>query len=325
MFEVAAPEIVDVVLRDGGTLRLRLPGPADQDALVEFFARLSDRSRYLRFHGIRRVDGELVVPFLAEEPEVGALVGTLGGRIVALASYARLQKGNTAEMAFAVADEEQRRGIGTRLLEQLAIRARRAGIDRFVADVMAENRPALAVFAGAGFEISQELDHGEVELRFPIGATEALRTRVDERDHAAVVASLRPFFTPGTLAVIGASQRRGSIGGELFRNILAADFAGAVYPVNRGATSVAGVRGYRSIDGNLGSHRPRGRSAFPPRRCWTQLRRRSSPASARYASSRRALRRSGPKVARDRRACSRSFAPTVPVSAGKQSEGNQLR
>jgi acetate---CoA ligase (ADP-forming) len=49
------------------------------------------------------------------------------------------------------------------------------------------------------------------------------------------------------VAVIGASHRRGSIGGELFRNILAGDFQGAAYPVNRGGDPVAGVRAYPSI------------------------------------------------------------------------------
>ena len=48
--------------------------------------------------------------------------------------------------------------------------------------------------------------------------------------------------------MIGASKRRGSIGGELFRNILAGDFAGAAYPVNRDGEPVAGVRAYRSIE-----------------------------------------------------------------------------
>ncbi len=151
-------------------------------------------------------------------------------------------------MAFAVADEEQGRGIGTRLLEQLATRARRIGIHRFVADVMAENRQALAVFADAGFEVTQLFERGEVELRFPIEATEALRTEVEKRDHDAVVASLRPFFAPQIVAVVGASSRRGSIGGELFRNVLDAGFAGVVHPVNRGGNPVAGVRGYRSVE-----------------------------------------------------------------------------
>ena len=58
----------------------------------------------------------------------------------------------------------------------------------------------------------------------------------------------RPFFQPQSVAVIGASKRRGSIGGELFRNILAGDFSGAAYPVNRDGEPVAGVRAYRSIE-----------------------------------------------------------------------------
>ena len=42
---------VDVILRDGGTLRLRPPTRLDADELAAFFGRLSQRSLYLRFHG----------------------------------------------------------------------------------------------------------------------------------------------------------------------------------------------------------------------------------------------------------------------------------
>ena len=244
-----AGEAVDVILRDGGTLRLRAPTAEDADDVLGFFSDLSDRSRYLRFHGALRPDARLVEPFLRSDwTERGSLMGTLEGRIVALASYVRLRDPATAEIAFAVADSEQGRGIGTRLLEQLALRGAEAGIGNFVAEVMAENRAALAVFADAGFEVVRELDRGEVELRFPIAATDGFRTRVEERDHVAVAASLRPFFAPKSVAVVGASRRRGSIGGELFRNVLEADFTGAVYPVNRGGEPVAGVRAFTSIE-----------------------------------------------------------------------------
>jgi len=244
-----AGEAVDVILRDGGTLRLRAPAAEDADGVLGFFSDLSDRSRYLRFHGALRPDARLVEPFLRSDwAERGSLMGTLEGHIVALASYVRLRDPATAEIAFAVADSEQGRGIGTRLLEQLALRGAEAGIGNFVAEVMAENRAALAVFADAGFEVVRELDRGEVELRFPIAATDGFRTRVEERDHVAVAASLRPFFAPKSVAVVGASRRRGSIGGELFRNVLEADFTGAVYPVNRGGEPVAGVRAFTSIE-----------------------------------------------------------------------------
>jgi GNAT superfamily N-acetyltransferase len=162
-----AAEAVDVILRDGGTLRLRPPGAEDADGLVAFFSQLSERSLYLRFHGAVRPDARLARQFVDPDwVERGSLLGTLEDRIVALASYARLREPTAAEIAFAVSDEEQGRGIGTRLLEQLAGRAAGAGITSFVAEVMAENRAALGVFADAGFEVVRELEGGEVELRF---------------------------------------------------------------------------------------------------------------------------------------------------------------
>src|SRR4051794_15620135 len=245
---------VDVILRDGTTLRLRQPARSDAGALISFFERLSPQSLYLRFHGMRHVDAALVEHVL--EPnwlDRGALVGFLADsdgreRIVALAEYARLRDPSSAEIAFTIADELQGRGAATRLLEQLAVRAGEVGIESFVAEVLSENNAMMSVFRDAGFEIARALDGGEVEVRFPIEPTTTYRARVEERDHVAVAASLRPFFNPSTVAVIGASRRRGSIGGELFRNILAADFSGAAYPVNRGGEAVAGVRGYGAID-----------------------------------------------------------------------------
>jgi RimJ/RimL family protein N-acetyltransferase/predicted CoA-binding protein len=248
-----ADGFVDVNLRDGGTLRLRPPTAADTDALTDFLRGLSERSLYLRFHGVPTVRPALVEPFLDPDwVERGALVGTLAGegaeRIIALASYARLRDPAVAEVAFTVADEHQRRGIGTRMLEQLAARAAGVGIERFVAEVIADNAPMLRVFEDAGFGVSRALDRGTFEVAFPIEPTETYLGHVDERDHMAVVASLRPFFAPASVAVIGASPRRESIGGILFRNVLAGEYKGAAYPVNRSGEPVAGVRAYASIE-----------------------------------------------------------------------------
>ncbi len=245
--------VADVILRDGGTLRLRPPGSEDTEALLGFFSGLSERSFYLRFHGAPTVRPSLVEPFL--EPnwvERGALVGTRAGgdgqEIVALASYARLRDPTAAEVAFSVADDQQGRGIGTRMLEQLAERAAAVGIERFVADVMGENAAMMRVFEDAGFGVSRALDHGTFEVTFPIEPTDAYRGHVEERDHLAVVASLRPFFAPASVAVIGASTRREAIGGIVFRNILAGEFKGAAYPINRSGEPVAGVRAYTSVE-----------------------------------------------------------------------------
>ena len=86
----------------------------------------------------------------------------------------------------------------------------REGIDRFVAEVLSDNRNMLGVFEALGFELTRELAGGEIEIQFPIARTERYEERLDERDHVAVTASLRPFFEPRSVAVVGASRRRGA-------------------------------------------------------------------------------------------------------------------
>ncbi len=245
-------DVVDVILRDGGTLRLRPPGASDSEALLDFYEKLSAESLYLRFHGTTRLDDSIVTPLL--EPDWsghGALLGSLtendDDRVVAVADYVRLRDPRFAEVAFAVADRHQGRGIGTCLLEQLASHAAAAGIEVFTALVMPQNQPMLAVFKDVGFSVEREQESGEVELRISLAPTKRFEARAAERHHSAVAASLRPFFEPRTVAVVGASARRGSIGGELFRNVLTGDFKGSAYPVNRSGEPVAGVQAFASV------------------------------------------------------------------------------
>jgi acetyl coenzyme A synthetase (ADP forming)-like protein len=242
----------DVVLRDGTTMRLRPPMRDDEGRVIAFLEHLSDESRYLRFHGYAKPGPRLVEPMLDPDwLERGALAGTIadeaGERIVALGSYVRLRDPARAEVAFAVADELQGKGVGTRLLEQLAQEAARVGVGCFLAEVLPDNRPMLRVFESAGFEVDREYESGVTEVTLAIEPTAGYLERVDRRDHLAVTASLAAFFAPAGVAVIGASARRGSIGGELFRNIVAGDFAGAAHPVNPQAEPVSGVRAYASI------------------------------------------------------------------------------
>ncbi|MGZ8794060.1 MAG: GNAT family N-acetyltransferase, partial [Gaiellaceae bacterium] len=148
---MVAAEHTDVILRDGRTLRLRPPGRDDADALLAFFSGLSQRSLYLRFHGFATISPRLTESLVEPDwHERGALLGALiddeGGRVVAVANYVRLRDPKLAEAAFTVADEHQGRGIGTRLLEQLAARAAAVGIESFVAYVLPDNRPMLGVF-----------------------------------------------------------------------------------------------------------------------------------------------------------------------------------
>ena len=291
-----AVEATDVILRDGSTLRLRAPVAEDADALLEFFSGLSEHSRYLRFHGFPALGPKLVEPVLEPDwQERGALLGSLDGRIVAVANWVRLRDPRAAEVAFAVDDEFQRRGIGTRLLEQLAARAAQAGIEEFVAEVLHDNAKMLGVFRDAGFAVTRAGDGGELEIRFAIAPTDTYREHVAERDHVAVRASLEPFFQPRSVAVIGASKRRGSIGGELFRNVLAGDFAGAAYPVNRKGDVRRRRPRLRRGRGDRGGGRPRchlpaGRARARRGRGSARGRRPRARASSPPASPRRAAR-----------------------------------
>jgi RimJ/RimL family protein N-acetyltransferase len=145
----AATDVVDVILRDGSTLRLRAPVADDRQALVRFFRELSDRSLYLRFHGHPTVDERLVDPVVDPDwADRGALIGSVveSGEelVVALGNYVRLRDPLTAEVAFAVADDYQARGIGTRPPSSAA-RAASHGIERFVGEVMADNSAMIHV------------------------------------------------------------------------------------------------------------------------------------------------------------------------------------
>ncbi|HYW28455.1 MAG TPA: GNAT family N-acetyltransferase [Gaiellales bacterium] len=238
----------DVILRDGSTLRLRPAGRDDRDDVQELFRRLSPESMWLRFGDLRDPGAAAADAFSAGDGiERLALVGVRGGRVVALGSFERLRDPAAAEVAFTVEDELHGRGVGTRLLEQLAAFAAPTGIERFVAQVVPGNALMLAVFRDAGFEVTRQTEGGVVELSFPIRATERYLERVDERDRDATVASLVPFFQPASVAVVGASSRSGSIGNSVVRNLLAADFGGAVYPVNLRGEPVAGVPAVKSV------------------------------------------------------------------------------
>jgi acetyl coenzyme A synthetase (ADP forming)-like protein len=60
-------------------------------------------------------------------------------------------------------------------------------------------------------------------------------------------ASVEYILRPRTVAVIGASRRRGTIGGELLHNLLTHGFSGAVYPVNPAVRAVQGVRAWPTL------------------------------------------------------------------------------
>ncbi|WP_051223448.1 GNAT family N-acetyltransferase [Conexibacter woesei] len=241
----------DVILRDGSALRLRSPQPEDEEAIRAFFDGLSFESRYLRFHGAGRsdiisrdyahADGDARVPLLAH----------LGDRVVAVAGYDRLNEPDAAEVAFAVAEDQQGRGLATSMLQQLADVAASRGITRFDAEVMGENRPMLHVFGSAGFGVRRASTAGIVHLALDLSPTAQLAERIDDRTHAATVESLRALLSPGSIAVVGASAREGSVGGAIFRGIVEGGYRGVATPVHPDRGVVGSTRAVASL-GEIG-------------------------------------------------------------------------
>ncbi|UVS77942.1 bifunctional GNAT family N-acetyltransferase/acetate--CoA ligase family protein [Actinokineospora sp. UTMC 2448] len=239
----------DVVLSDGGTVHLRPIVPTDADALRAFHGRLSERTRYFRYFGPypRIPDKDLRRFSTVDHHDRVAFIALLGDDIIAVGRYERLNGQDSAEVAFVVEDAHQGRGLGSILLEHLAAAARERGLAKFEAEVLAENAQMVRVFRDAGYQVSREFDEGVLHLEFAIDPTEAAVAVARAREQAAEARSVHNLLHPRSVAVIGASTDPTKIGYAVFSNLLAADFAGPVFPVNAEHPSVRGVRAYPSV------------------------------------------------------------------------------
>ena len=240
----------DVVLRDGSTIRIRVMTPEDEAGLCSLLTSLSEESRWLRFYCAQNSAG------LAAEAhrEVNldrafGLIASSGAdeRVVGHAFYVVIDE-RRAEVAFTIANDFQGRGLGTILLCQLADVAAANGIKVFEAEVVASNHAMLHVFRESGFPIEVNATAGQLHVVFPTSFTDEARKQFERRESIAAVNALKLFFEPRAVAVIGASRQRGTIGGEIFHNLLSFGFNGSVYPINPAATSIENVTAYAAID-----------------------------------------------------------------------------
>ena len=177
-----------------------------------------------------------------------ALVATRGENIVGVGRYWRDEENpETADVAFAVVDAEQGKGIATRLVRYLTTYAQQRGISSFRSSVLADNHVMIRVFRNSGYPMRREEGEGLYKVEFPT-AEVSWFGRSDEIDEQrAIAASLMPVFYPSAVAVVGASRDPRSIGGRLFTNLINGDFTGPVFPVNPKADVVRSVKAYKSI------------------------------------------------------------------------------
>jgi len=237
----------DIVLRDGSTVSLRPAANDDIPDLERFFGELSPESRYQRFLGPITPNRASIAGMIpASDTDGLCLVAVARGRIAAVAAfYTNRSAPDRAEVAFAVSDPLQGRGIGTRMLDRLAVAARARGIRTFDADVRGDNNAMLEMFASSGYDVVETREEPIEHVRISLAPTDEQFDRAADRSQIAATASMTPIFEPRTVAVVGAGRERGKIGSEILHNLIATGFTGTIYPVHPSADEIQGRRTFR--------------------------------------------------------------------------------
>ncbi len=235
----------DVVLLDGSLVRVGPATDADREPLLRFLDSLSTDALGQRFLGPPRNREELLRWLLP--PERGyALLAWHGEKVIAHASYYS-ESPEMAETGILVSDPFVGKGLGTILIGQLAEAADAAGISTFEYIVSPHNERMIAVIRDLGFPLTRKYEQGYIRITHPTSLSAEALDRFAQREGEANAAATRGFLEPRSVAVIGASRQRGTIGGELFYNLLVGGFQGPVYPVNASADVVQSVPAYRTI------------------------------------------------------------------------------
>lgn len=251
----------DVVLRDGGTARIRPITVDDADRLVSFYEQVSDESKYYRFFApYPRLSAKDVHRFTHHDfvDRVG-LAATVGGEFIATVRYDRIGADGTpasapadeAEVAFLVQDAHQGRGVASALLEHIGAVARERGIRRFAAEVLPANTKMIKVFTDAGYTQKRSFEDGVVRLEFDLEPTDRSLAVQYAREHRAEARSVQRLLAPGSVAVIGAGRTPGGVGRSVLGNIRDAGYTGRLYAVNKalpeGQKELDGVPAHRSV------------------------------------------------------------------------------
>lgn len=166
-------------LRDGRAVTIRLMRPDDKQRLIEAFAKLDRQSVYTRFFSFRKElpPGPLERIHRVDLVRLAALVVTLGTgddeTVIGSATYVAETAADgvrEAEVAFTIEEDFQRQGLAGRLLAALAEIARRHGIGRFKAEVLAGNASMLTVFRRCGLPMQSRRSGETVVLTLQLAA-----------------------------------------------------------------------------------------------------------------------------------------------------------
>lgn len=168
----------EVVLRDGSEVLIRPIGAGDAALLSDGFARLSPRSRRLRFLGPKKALTPAELRYFTEidhydHDALGAL-SRADGRGIGVARYVRwADDPASADCAVTIVDAWHRRGLGSELLARLADRARLAGIHRFTGHVAEENVAMIGLLVDLRAEV-RLVRHDAETLGFTVSLARTL-------------------------------------------------------------------------------------------------------------------------------------------------------
>jgi acetyl coenzyme A synthetase (ADP forming)-like protein len=240
-----------IIMRDGSTANLRLSRAEDKKEMAAFFHRITPESRWERFFSIAEPDEKLISSLCdSSNPHlkltlVTTRIQTGKERIIAIATYWAMDK-EKAEVAFSVDDLFQGKGLGTLLLERLAVLAANNGFQRFWAITHVHNNRMIEIFRNSGFQLKQKLEDGSVEVEFSVLPTRKSSEHSEMLDRVFTAASIRPLFHPTSVAVIGASRNPGSIGFRIL-HALHERYKGKLIAINPHATEIDSVPCFASI------------------------------------------------------------------------------
>lgn len=247
--DVLGPRTAHALLADATTVCIRPVEPGDHEQVRGLYEEMSPENLRLRFFAVSRRSAAMAADRACAPPHPGyrALLAETHGQVIGLAEYASGDDTTTADISIAVADGLHHRGVGTLLVEHLASAARAEGITTFTADALSENHEVLKLFADLGLRTTRRFEGPEVRCTVELGEDETYLSAVEARGRAANVASLVPLLRPGTIAVVGAGRKPGSVGRAILHHLHTGGFSGRLFAVNPHASAILGVRSYPSV------------------------------------------------------------------------------
>ena len=160
-------------LRDGTPVTIRVMRPSDRERIVTAFGKLDADSVYTRFFSYRKEIPASALDRIAaiDFDKLAGLVVTVGNgseeTVIGTATYVGSVASDgtkVAEVAFTIEEDYQRQGLAGKLLGALAALARRHGIVRLEAEVLAGNTSMLTVFQRSGLPLRRRSEGGVVHV-----------------------------------------------------------------------------------------------------------------------------------------------------------------